>query len=94
MEPGRPVVPGGAYDNVVFELTQLLGETVLKCEEEDVATIVGRSITQCLDGVYSDKRGVIADGDMRWQGRLSTDLFFVAITFRPLSDGIVDLLFV
>jgi len=66
----------------------------LECEEKDVATIVGRSTVGRLDEVYSDKRGVIEDGDTRWQGGLSTGLLFVAITFRPFSNGIVDLLFI
>ena len=92
--PGRPVIAGGAYDNVIFELIQLLGKAVLECEEEDVATTVGRSASGRLDRIHSDKRGVIADGDTRRQDGLSVDLFIIAIPFRPFSDGIVDLLFV
>lgn len=94
MEPGRPVVTGSTDNGVVLELTQLFGKNALEREEEEVATIVGRRTGWPLDEVCSDERGVIADGDAGWQGRMSTDLFFVAIAFRPFSDRIVDLLFV
>lgn len=59
-------------------------------EEKTVAVAAGQSASGRLDEVYSDERGVIADGDTRWLA----DLFFVATNFRLFSDGIVDLLFV
>ena len=94
MEPGGPVITGGAYDNVVLDLAQLLGKTALECEEEGVTTVVGRRTSGCLDEVDGNKGGVITDGDKRWQNRLSTDFLFVATAFCSFGDGIVDLLFV
>lgn len=93
MEPGRPVVASGAYDNIVLELARFVGKAASEREEEDVAAVVRGSISRCPDEVYIGEGGVITDGDTRSQGGLLTDLFFT-VTFCPFSDRVVDPLFI